>query len=435
MNNRLNKLEKSWILYDVANSAFILLVSTIMPIYFRYLGAESGVSASDCMVYWGYAASVVTLIVAVLGPVLGALADMKDFKKPVFTVMLLLGVAGCMLLGFMQSWIWFLGIFVLTKVGYSTGIIFYDAMLTDVTTEERMDRLSSLGYAWGYIGSCVPFVISLALVLGAGKSGITSPVAMAGAFTLTGIWWLIMSVPLIRQYRQKFFVEKMDRPVRTSFTRLKTTFHDIRKDKKVLLYLLSFFFYIDGVYTIIDMATAYGESLGLDSTGLLIALLVTQIVAFPSAILLGRFARRFRAENLISVCILAYLGIAVFAIQLNTQAEFWILAIAVGMFQGTIQALSRSYFAKIIPKEKAGEYFGIMDICGKGASFLGTTMVAFFTQITGSSSAGVSVLTIFFIAGFLIFRKSVSVGKEKEERLGKEKEERLEKTKKVLVAR
>lgn len=415
MKQRLTSLEKSWILYDVANSAFILLVSTIMPIYFKYLTAQQGMNATDCMIYWGYAASAVTIIVAIVGPLLGAIADIKNFKKTLFSIMLLIGVSGCIMLGFMSSWVWFLGIFVITKVGYSAGIIFYDSMLTDVTKENHMDKVSSLGYAWGYAGSCVPFILSLTLVLGANKIGITMPVAMSGAFAINGIWWFVMSLPLMKNYRQIYYVEKAESPIRESLSRLGKTLGSIKRDKQILLYLFSFFFYIDGVYTIIDMATMYGESLGLDSMGLLIALLATQIVAFPCAIILGRLAQRVSAQKLISVCIVAYLAIAVFAIQLDTQVEFWILAIAVGMFQGTIQALSRSYFARIIPKDKSGEYFGIMDICGKGASFLGTMLVSFFTQITGNASAGVSILSVFFIVGFILFRKSVQFGKQESE--------------------
>ena len=178
------------------------------------------------------------------------------------------------------------------------------------------------------------------------------------------------------------------------------------KEKKILLFLLAFFFYIDGVYTIIDMATAYGQALGLDSTGLLLALLVTQIVAFPCALIFGRLAKKFHSSHLIRVCIFAYFCIALYAVKLDSQLGFWVLAVLVGMFQGAIQALSRSYFAKIIPSDKSGEYFGILDICGKGASFFGTFLVSFISQISGNANTGVGSLAVMFLIGFLLFGKA-----------------------------
>lgn len=216
-----------------------------------------------------------------------------------------------------------------------------------------------------------------------------------------------MSLPLMKTYQQKYYVEKQKHVVSESFKRLGRTLMNVRQEKKTFLFLLAFFFYIDGVYTIIDMATAYGSALGLDSTGLLIALLVTQIVAFPFAILFGRLAKKYSADKLISVCIVAYFGIAVFAYFLSNQVQFFALAILVGMFQGGIQALSRSYFTKIIPAEKAGEYFGLMDICGKGASFLGTAVVSGVSQWTGSLNKGVGVIALFFVVGIILFRMSV----------------------------
>ena len=409
MKFKLTSLEKKWVLYDVGNSAFTMMVSTIFPIYFNYLAGNAGISDVDYLAYWGYATSVCTLLVAILGPTLGAIADTKNFKKTVFFVAMGVGVFGCILLGFLSSWIWFLGIFVLAKTGYSASLIFYDAMLTDVTDPERMDAVSSHGYAWGYIGSCVPFIVCLVLVLGSGKIGISMEMSMMIAFLIIAAWWLVMSLPLLKGYEQKFYVEKQKHAVKESFCRLGQTFGNIRKEKHIFMFLLAFFFYIDGVYTIIDMATAYGAALGLDSTGLLLALLVTQIVAFPCAILFGKLSGKMETSRLITVCIFAYLGIAIFAVFLKSQIQFWILAVLVGMFQGGIQALSRSYFTKIIPAEKSGEYFGLMDICGKGASFMGTTIVSLVSQITGNINAGVGMIAVLFVAGIILFRKSVSL--------------------------
>lgn len=400
-------LEKAWILYDVGNSAFVLLVSTIIPIYFNYLAQEAGLSSVTYLAYWGYAASVATLAVAFIGPVFGAVADTKNYKKPVFLVSVLVGVIGCVAMGAVSTWIAFLVIFVIAKIGYSSSLVFYDSMLHDVTEPERLDEISSQGYAWGYIGSCLPFVISLGVVLGADVIGISMRTAMGISFLIVAVWWILASTPLLKKYRQIYYVEKEPGMAGKSFRRLGHTLKEIAGEKKVLLFLLAYFFYIDGVYTIIDMATAYGTALGLDTTGLLLALLVTQIVAFPSAIVFGKLTRTYPSENLITVCILAYTGIAVFAMFMESQFQFWILAVCVGLFQGGVQALSRSHFAKLIPPEKSGEYFGILDICGKGASFIGTTLVGIVAQVTGSTNLGVSVLAIVFIAGLIFFRISV----------------------------
>ena len=408
---KLNEKEKRWILYDVGNSAFVLLVATIIPIYFNYLAGKAGLSDVDYLAYWGYAASICTVIVAIAGPVLGTIADTKGYKKPIFMISILIGTIACSLLGLMVQWMAFLVVFLIAKVGFSASLIFYDSMLSDITDEERMDYVSSQGYAWGYIGSCVPFVLCLVIVLGSDTFGIRMETAMGIAFVLVAVWWLLMSLPLLKNYEQKYYVEKKPHAIAQSFKRLGETFKNMKEEKQVFMFLLAFFFYIDGVYTIIDMATAYGSALGLDSTGLLLALLVTQIVAFPCAIIFGNLSYRIRTEKLITVCIFAYLGIAIFAVFLKTQLQFWILAILVGMFQGGIQALSRSYFTKIIPEEHSGEYFGLMDICGKGASFVGTTIVSIVSQLTGNISMGVGMIAILFCIGIVIFLKAVSMNK------------------------
>jgi UMF1 family MFS transporter len=408
---KLNGKEKRWILYDVGNSAFVLLVATIIPIYFNYLAGKAGLSDVDYLAYWGYAASICTVIVAILGPILGTIADTKGYKKPIFMISILIGTIACSLLGLMVQWMAFLIVFLIAKVGFSASLIFYDSMLSDITDEERMDYVSSQGYAWGYIGSCVPFVLCLVIVLGSDPLGIRMETAMGIAFVLVAVWWLLMSLPLLKNYEQKYYVEKKPHAIAQSFKRLGETFKNMKEEKQVFMFLLAFFFYIDGVYTIIDMATAYGSALGLDSTGLLLALLVTQIVAFPCAIIFGNLSYRIRTEKLIIVCIFAYLGIAIFAVFLKTQLQFWILAILVGMFQGGIQALSRSYFTKIIPEEHSGEYFGLMDICGKGASFVGTTIVSIVSQLTGNISMGVGMIAILFCIGIVIFLKAVSMSR------------------------
>ena len=402
----LTGLERAWILYDVGNSAFVLLVATLIPIFFNALAEEGGLSSVDYLAYWGYAASAVTIITAVLSPILGTLADTRGFKKPIFILCLVVGVAGCCAMGLAKTWLPFLLIFVFAKVGFSGSLVFYDSMLSDVTTPDRMDVVSSRGYAWGYIGSCVPFVVCLALVLGSGAIGLSQMTALNIALFITAAWWLAMTLPLLKSYRQLHYVEVEKHAIRQSFARIGHTLRHLHEDKQVFWFLLAFFCYIDGVYTIIDMATAYGTALGLDTTGLLLALLVTQIVAFPSALIFGRLSAKYPSTTLIPVCIAAYAGIALFAFFLTQQWQFWVLAFVVGMFQGGVQALSRSHFAKIIPPEKSGEYFGLFDICGKGASFLGTMIVSVGSQLTGSANVGVGSIAVLFVIGFVLFRVS-----------------------------
>ena len=406
----LTGLERAWILYDVGNSAFVLLVATLIPIFFNALAEEGGLSSVEYLAYWGYAASAVTIITAVLSPILGTLADTRGFKKPIFILCLVVGVAGCCAMGLAKTWLPFLLIFVFAKVGFSGSLVFYDSMLSDVTTPDRMDVVSSRGYAWGYIGSCVPFVVCLALVLGSGAIGLSQMTALNIALFITAVWWLAMTLPLLKTYRQLHYVEVEKHAIRQSFARIGHTLRHLHEDKQVFWFLLAFFCYIDGVYTIIDMATAYGTALGLDTTGLLLALLVTQIVAFPSALIFGRLSAKYPSTTLIPVCIAAYAGIALFAFFLTQQWQFWVLAFVVGMFQGGVQALSRSHFAKIIPPEKSGEYFGLFDICGKGASFLGTMIVSVGSQLTGSANVGVGSLIVLFIVGFVLFRVSCKEG-------------------------
>lgn len=423
---RLTPLERNWILYDVGHSAFILLVSTLIPIYFNYLAGQGGLDESQYLAFWGYAGSVTTLLVAFIGPICGTLADRKDFKKPIFLCCVLLGVAGCAALGLAWSWLSFLVIFVLAKVGYSSSIVFYDAMLPEVTTEARMDNVSSQGYAFGYIGSVIPFVVCLVLVLFGESVGISMTTGMTLSFLLIAAWWLVCTLPLLKTYRQNAYVQRGQHPIRDTFRQLGETFREVKNQKHIFVYMLAFFFFIDGVYTIIDMATAYGTALGLDSTGLLLALLVTQIVAFPCAIIFGRLSATQDTARLIKLCILAYTGITLFAVFLKTQWQFWLLAVLVGMFQGGIQALSRSYMGKIIPPERSGEYFGLMDICGKGASFLGTTLVAVISQTTAgmtltilgveleNESIAVGTLVILFAIGYVLFCRADQLNRQRQ---------------------
>ncbi len=405
---KLTKLEFKWICYDIGNSAFILLVSTILPIYFNSLSDAAGVAESDYLSYWSYATSISTIIVALLGPILGTIADYRGNKKKVFLSSALLGALALACFAIPSHWLSFLVLYICAKICYSLSLVFYDSMLVDVTSEDHMDSVSSQGYAFGYIGSCIPFVISLFIIL---ASGLPMHTAMMIAFVLNAVWWIVFTLPLARAYKQKHYIEPERHVIHDTFARLGKTLSSIKKEKKIFLFLLAFFFFIDGVYTIIDLATAYGTSLGLDSTGLLLALLFTQIVAFPASLLFASLSKTQDTAKLIKICILAYFCIACFAIQLDNIVEFWILAGAVGCFQGGIQALSRSYYAKIIPDNASGEYFGVFDICGKGASFLGLLVVGIVTQYTGQQNLGVAALTFMFLIGYFLFAKAAKLEK------------------------
>lgn len=406
MANKLSKLDFKWILYDVGNSAFVLLTASILPIYFNSLATGQGLSETEYLTWWSYGTSIATVIVAIAGPIMGTLADFPKSKKKIFLANALGGAFLLFCFWIPKHWAVFLLLFVLCKILYSISLVIYDSMLVDVCPEDKMDEVSSKGYAWGYLGSCVPFIISLGLILGQANLGLSFSTLMLLVFTLNAGWWAFFTLPLAKSYHQIHSTPRSGAVFSQTFGRLGKTLKNIFHEKKVLYFILAFFFYIDGVYTIIDLATAYGTSLGLDQTRLLLALLLTQIVAFPSAILFGYLANSQPVSKLIKIGIIAYLCISIFALFMYTIWQFWVLAIAVGLFQGGLQALSRSYFARIIPKDQAGEYFGLYDIAGKGASFLGTTIVGIMTQLTGQQNIAVGTLAVLFIIGLVIFNKA-----------------------------
>ncbi len=395
---KMTTAERSWVAYDVGNSALVLLATSVIPIYFSSLAPEGGV-----VVAWSYAETVASLIIALLMPVLGSVADMQGMKKRFIAGCVGTGAVACVAMGFATTAMAFLIIYVISSVALNSSMVFYDALLVDTTTDDRMDEVSSQGYAWGYIGSCVPFIVCLAVVLGYEALGITLQVAMRIAFVITAAWWIAFTVPLMRNVRQVHFKPREDHALRGAVRGLAATLREIWANRTIRYYMIAYFFYIDGVHTIIKLSTSYGTDLGIDSTQLVLALLVTQIVAFPSAIAYGRLAGRFGTRRMLLVAIGAYLGITLFAaFFLQSAAEFWFLAILVGMFQGGIQALSRSEFGKLCPKDRANEYFGFFDIFGKYAAVLGTFLVGTFTALTGNSSLGVLSIAALFVVGFVV---------------------------------
>ncbi|MBQ9910126.1 MAG: MFS transporter [Lachnospiraceae bacterium] len=412
MFKNLSKKERAWVLYDVGNSAFTMLACSLIPIWFKSLaiGTDPGQITSDqATAFYSIAIAVVTVIVALLGPILGAIADHKDTKKIFFTTAVALGVAGCIINGFATSWVIFIVLFILTRVFYQASLTFYDSMLNDVTTEDRMDEVSSYGYAWGYIGSCIPFLIALgAYVLGPDMlKVIPGSLSRIIGFAVTGIWWMIVTLPLIKNYKQVNYVETEKGAVGKAFKKIGGTLKKIAvEDKKVLLFLIAFFLYIDGVGTIIDNCINIGTDLGLDTVGQVIFLLATQVVAWLGSLVFARLSKKHKTVPLILVCIAGYFAVCLYALALKTIWDFGILAFGVGCFQGSIQSLSRSYYSKIIPPENSGEYFGIYDIFAKGASFLGSAVIAAVKLAGGTINIAVASLAIFFAVGFLFLKLS-----------------------------
>lgn len=391
-------------MYDVGNSAFTLLCSVFIPIIVQALCAEEGMSDTEYQTFWSTVTSVITLAAAVISPIVGTFADSEGMKKPLFLGAALIGIVGCVLLGMPLPLAAFVAVFVITRMSYNISLVFYDSMLTDVTDMERVDKISSHGYAWGYIGSCIPFIISIALYALSLYKLLDAAIAYIIIFALNGVWWLCFTLPLTKSFKQRYFVKRRPKAIRSSFKRLFSVFRDNIPNKKgILIFLIAFFLYIDGVYTVIDLATTYGLALGIDQIQLVLALLLTQIIAFPCAIISGMLAKKFDNGKLIIVFITGYLGIAIFAIWLTEAWQFWLLAVCVGLLQGGVQALSRSYFAKIIPVDKSGEFFGIMDIFGKGASFVGTMLVAIVTAATDNANYGVIPISCLIGVGLAIF--------------------------------
>ena len=398
----MTKPERSWVLYDVGNSAYVLLASTLIPIYFSAIADPN----SSAVVAWGYASTVASLVLALLMPFLGSIADLKGNKKKFLAGTIGTGAVTLAVMGVPSDAMVFLVIYVISSVMLNASLVFYDAFLVDATEEDRYDEVSSQGYAWGYIGSCAPFIVCLVIVLFGENIGIGQLDGIRISFVITAVWWLAFSVPIWRDVHQTHYKPREPHLFRNTVRGLVSTCKKIFRDRRLMFFMLAFFFYIDGVHTIIAMSTSYGTDLGIDSTQLVLALLVTQFVAFPSAIAYGRLSARFGTKKMLLIAVFAYFLITLFAaFFLRSAAEFWVLAVCVGLFQGGIQALSRSEFGKLIPKEHANEYYGFFDIFGKYATIMGTLLVSVFTQLTGSSSIGVLSVAMLFIVGFVLLWK------------------------------
>jgi len=405
-------------MYDWANSAHSIVIVTVLPIFFMSLFENDSAAVG----WWGYVTSISKMLIAVLAPFLGTLGDFKGLKKRLFAFFVAIGVLSCLALSglpFAPIWQLILGLYALSMVGFSGAEIFYNSFITDVTTKDRMDKVSSWGFALGYIGgSTIPFVIFLVLY-----SLIDTSTALAISFGLTGIWWGVFTIPLLKNVRQEFYIEREPGMLRMSFKRVGATFNQIRQYKSMFLFLLAYFFFIDGVNTIISMSTAYGTALNIDSTQMMLALLMVQLLAFPFAILYNTLAKRFGARKMIGVGIGVYVIICFVGFGVTKTWHFWALAALVATSQGGIQALSRSLFGRMIPDPKqSNEYFGFFEIFGKFSAIMGPALFSAVTLFTAKRMAmnhpdwvqdsidkaatpyGVlSVLILFFIGGVLFY--------------------------------
>ena len=408
------KQEKSWIMYDWANSVYATnIMAVLFPIYFGMVCRKSG---ANNLVLWSYGTSIATLIVAMLSPFLGSIADHKGYKKKLFLVFLLIGAGFTLSTAFLTDYRLMLVGYMLSHIGFSGSCLFYDSFLTDVTTNKRMDKVSSWGYAMGYIGgSTIPFVLSIIILL---TMGMDNPEAFKIVIILTSLWWLVFSIPMLKNVNQAHYIDKpVGGMLRSSAANLVSTAKDIFAEKRILLFIIAYFFYIDGVGTVISISTTYGEKLNLDSVGMIFALLLTQIVAVPCSILFGKFTKKFGSINLLIFAICVYILVCFVGFAMGLLIEnrpddpashdtalvlFWVLAFLVGTVQGGIQSLSRSYFGKLVPKERSSEYFGFFDIFGKFAAVIGPALIAVFSQLTGRDSIGILSLLVLFIAGGLI---------------------------------
>ena len=410
---RFTKAEKSWIMYDWANSIYATnIMAAIFPIYFAMQANETGNKL------YGFAVSAAALVVAVLAPILGAIGDFSGMKKKLFAGFLVLGLVFTAVMAAFEDWRLMLVGFILSRIGFSGSCLFYDSFLTDVTTPERMDRVSSWGYAMGYIGgSTIPFIISIAVMLLLNQSVLSYKIAIL----IVVVWWAVFSIPFLKNVKQQYSVEDAPQALaKEAFRNAWKTFKDILKDKKILFFIIAYFFYIDGVDTIISMATNYGETLGLGAIGMILALLVTQIVAVPFSILFGNLAKKVGAMRLIALAVCVYFVITILGFFMGfniEQAElsggdieaalrlsstlFWILATLVGTVQGGIQALSRSYFGQLIPPERSNEYYGFLDIFGKFSCVIGPALYAATYAATGRASLGILSIIVLFFGGMV----------------------------------
>ena len=404
--------EASWIMYDIGNSAQTLTMCTVI---FPLLIAH--ITPGDSSIMLGYANSIYALVLAFLSPILGTMSDYKGKKMRFFKFFLALGIiAGFALaLPFIDYRVAIV-VFVLAMLGYNGSLIFYDAFIVDVCEDERVDEVSAAGYAWGYIASTFAFlifVIPFALVTlfpDANGNFVLGPIClsyrMACSITmaLAVAWWWFYSRPMLKNIKQKHYHEETAHPVRDTFSRLWETFKNVKQNKNIFLFCLSYFFYIDCVNTVIKMAVSLATEMGISDVMSLLVVILINAIACPFAILFGALSKKFGSKKMIMVAILGYVGVVVSGAMIPYNMNFvWAVTLLVGMFQGGIQSVSRSYFAKLIPnKEDSNEYFSFFSVFSKFSAILGPLAVSTISMITGQTNLGILGLIPMMLVGMII---------------------------------
>lgn len=400
----------SWSLYDWANSAF---ATTVMAAFFPIFFSEYwslGQDASVSTFFLGIANSTASLVVAVMAPFLGAIADSGSYRKKFLIFFAFLGALMTSCLWLLKSGQWGLAIlfYVVACIGFSGGNTFYDSLLPCVASDKKVDFVSALGFSLGYIGGGLLFLINVLMYLMPNMFGISSSVeAVKISFLTVGIWWLVFSIPLLLFVKEDNDGKKtkISESCKTGAKNIATTLKSLKFLKTTTLFLVAYWCYIDGVDTIIRMATDYGTSLGFSSSSLIVALLITQFVAFPAALLYNTFGKKIGTKNAILVAIVAYCIIALLGVFMTKEIHFYLLAILIGLFQGGIQALSRSYYTRLIPKDNSAQFFGFFNMLGKFAAIIGPFLVGFVTLITKSNRIGIlSLILLFAVGGVLLYK-------------------------------
>ncbi len=411
LQERANKLHKkvvnAWAMYDWANSAFAttIMAAVLPPFYSRVAGVT--LPGNLATVYWGYTSTIAMLLIAVLAPILGAIADHTGGKKKYLASFMVLGVLGTMMLYFVSKGNWFLAsaLFVVGNLGFAGGNIFYDSLLPHVARADEIDQVSTRGYAFGYLGGGLLLAINLAWIMMPHKFGFpNAEIATRASFVSVGVWWLIFSYPILKwvpepPHKAVVAGEEQFNPVVAGFRRLGKTFHEIRKYRELVKFIIAFWVYNDGIGTIIKMATIYGAEIGIGETDLIGALLMTQFVGIPFTFLFGGLAKKLGAKNSIFLGIGVYTLVSIEGYFMSHAWQFWVLAFVVGMVQGGTQALSRSLYGAMVPKSRSAEFFGFYNVSSKFAGIAGPLTFAVVGQLTGSSRLSIISLVIFFIVG------------------------------------
>ena len=401
-----NKTIISWALYDWANSAYATVVlAGFFPLFFKEYWSDAA-NASTSTFQLGMTNAIASTVIVILAPVLGAIADAGNLKKRLLLLFALLGILMSAGLYFVaqHETLLALTLFAFSIIGFSGSIIFYDSLLTGVSEEKDYNNVSSLGYALGYLGGGVLFAVDVYMTLNPEVFGFAnSAEAVKFSFLTVSVWWFVFSIPLFMNVPEvKTTNVRIGEAIFNGLKQLKNTFHAIKRLKMVLLFLVAYWLYIDGVDTVVRMAVDYGMSLGFNSSDLITALLITQFVGFPAAIGFGYLANYIGTKNGILLAILIYFLMTIWASQITSVSEFYMLAIIIGLVQGGVQALSRSFYASIIPKQQSAEFFGFYNMLGKFAAVFGPIMMGVVSLTTQSPRLSILSISILFIAGAIL---------------------------------